>query len=211
MSVLVLEDVVHLIRFDPAAQALDFTVRGKDRPGVIAEVTTRLEEHGLYVASITFNLVRASQEEYEMEILAKGDPAGLRRVREMVQAGEILEAGPARPERRIDWPTAYLFHLALQTPDREGLTASVSRIVSRPRATRSPHVCPNGSFVHMVGLTQNSGGAHGGTAWFSLRANIATQALEVQRQIVAELEEWSKDHIDGHLWVRDLNDPLLVP
>lgn len=198
------DDAIEAKQLDAAARSLIIQARGPDRVGVIAEVTGQLEVQNLYVASITFNLTMEDQNQYEMEVLAKGDLADLRNVAHLIETGEFWQPAAASEAERVYWPTARMFHVALNTPDREGLIAKISEIVGRPRETDSRN--RNGSFIHMIAITNNSGGAQGGTAYFSMRANIATQTGQVQEQIEADLRAWAKDSgIEGDLWIRDLN------
>jgi predicted amino acid-binding ACT domain protein len=183
-------------------------ISGEDRPNVIAEVAGALEERKLYVASITFGLTLPSQDRFSMDILAKGSPEDLLSVKEMVEGGSFLaEGGGAEGgARAINWPTAHIFHLALYTPDQEGLTARLSRIVGKARDSVEANQCPNGSFVHLLGITHNAGGAQGSTPYFSVRANVATESALIQEQIVAELHAWAEEEGFGNdLWTRDLN------
>jgi len=198
------DDAIEAKQLDTAARSLVIQVKGPDRVGVIAEVTGQLEVQNLYVASITFNLTMEDQDQYEMEVLAKGDLADLRNVARLIETGEFWQPGDASEAERVYWPTARMFHVALNTPDREGLIAKISEIVGRPREMDSR--IRNGSFIHMIATTTNSGGAQGGTAYFSMRANIATQTSQVQEQIEADLRAWAEESgIVGDLWIRDLN------
>ncbi|MCM1981768.1 hypothetical protein [Lyngbya confervoides] len=198
------QDIVTVKAFDESDRSLLFRMWGRDRPGIVAHVTSLLEADHLYVGSITFNLLLPEQHQYEMEIVAKGGLDSLRHLYHRIQANHFLHDAPALEASPIYWPTAYMLHLALNTPDQEGLIAKISEIVGQPRQSEAP--CGNGSFVHLVGLTHNSGGPEGGTAYFSVRANIASQCLQVQNQIVADLQQWAAQaRIGKDLWLRDLN------
>jgi hypothetical protein len=198
------DDTIAVTNFDSTAKSLLIRAHGMDRPGVIAEVTGRLEIQKLYVASITFNLTLPNQNQYEMEIVAKGALPDLHNVNHLIEIKRFWRPKAISAGERIYWPTAFMFHIALNTPDSEGLIAKISEIVGKSRETDLRD--KRGSFVHMVGITYNSGGAQGGTAYFSMRANIATQTLEIQEQIEADLLTWAKEnHIEGDLWIRDLN------
>lgn len=191
-----------------AEGSLLLKISGEDRPSIIAEVTGALEEQKLYVASITFGLTLPSQDRFSMDILAKGAQADLISVKEQVENGSFLtEApGPDVAPRAINWPTAHIFHLALYTPDQEGLTARLSRIVGRTRESAETNQCPNGSFVHLLGITHNAGGAQGASPYFSIRANVATESALIQEQIVEELHAWAEEEgVGADLWTRDLN------
>ena len=199
-----MDDVIEVRKFDSTAKSLLIRVHGADRAGLIAEVSGQLETQKLYVASITFNLLLPEQNQYEMEILAKGDLPDLHEVKNLIELEEFWQLASSSEEACIYWPTAFMFHVALNTPDCEGLIASISEIVGKPR--EADFRSKGGSFVHMVGITHNSGGAEGGTAYFSMRANIATQAAEIQEQIEAHLRAWAKENdIEEDLWIRDLN------
>ncbi|MBT4496184.1 MAG: hypothetical protein HOC74_00595 [Gemmatimonadetes bacterium] len=198
------DDAIEATQLDATARSLLIQARGPDRVGVIAEVTGQLETQNLYVASITFNLTMPDQNRYEMEILAKGDLADLRNVAHLIETEEFWPPATVSEGERVYWPTARMFHVALNTPDREGLIAKISEIVGKPRETDSRS--KSGSFIHMVAITTNSGGAQGGTAYFSMRANIATQTSDIQEQIGSHLQTWAKDNdIESDLWIRDLN------
>ena len=191
-----------------AEGSLLLKVSGEDRPNIIAEVAGRLEEQRLYVASITFGLTLPSQDRFSMDVLAKGERNDLLSVKTSVECGSLLpdSAGDDAGAQRINWPTAHIFHLSLYTPDQEGLTAKLSRIVGERRETSDSNVCPNGSFVHLLGITHNAGGAQGATPYFSLRANVATESLVIQEQIIEELHRYAEDEgIGNDLWTRDLN------
>lgn len=191
-----------------AEGSLLLKVSGEDRPNIIAEVAGKLEEQRLYVASITFGLTLPSQDRFMMDVLAKGERGDLLSVKTGVEGGSLVsEPADGDPsQRRIDWPTAHIFHLSLYTPDQEGLTAKLSRIVGKRRETNASNVCPNGSFVHLLGITHNAGGPQGATPYFSLRANVATESLGIQEQIIEDLHRYAEDEgIGNDLWTRDLN------
>lgn len=191
-----------------AEGSLLLKVSGEDRPKIIADVAGKLEEQRLYVASITFGLTLPSQDRFVMEILAKGERNDLLSVKTSVEGGSLVSESTAGDvsQRRIDWPTAHIFHLSLYTPDREGLTAKLSRIVGKRRETEDPNICPNGSFVHLLGITHNAGGPQGATPYFSLRANVATESLAIQEEIIESLHRYAAEAgIGDDLWTRDLN------
>ncbi len=191
-----------------AEGSLLLKVSGEDRPNIIAEVTGRLEEQRLYVASVTFGLTLPSQDRFAMDLQAKGDRADLLAVKTAIEGGAFLPAPAVENSAasRINWPTASLFHLALYTPDQEGLTARLSQIVGRQRETTDANMCPNGSFVHLLGITHNAAGAQGATPYFSVRANVAAESTLIQEQIIEELHQWAdEDGIGNDLWTRDLN------
>ncbi|MCB9502379.1 MAG: hypothetical protein H6696_10595 [Deferribacteres bacterium] len=199
-----MNDSLEIRIFDTKDKSLLLEAKGMDRSGIIAEITGQLEFYRLYVASITFNLVSPGQNHYELEVLAKGSESDLEKVYTLIKEQKFWQPEKLPERDNIYWPTAFMAHVALHTPDREGLIADISEIVSKVRESDSP--IHNGSFIHMVGITHNSGGSHGGTAYFSMRANIATQSKAVQDQIETHLWNWAKEHgIEGDLWVRDLN------
>ena len=200
----VFTDTVEAKRLDLKDRSLLFRVWGRDRPGVVAQIAGLLEAQRLYVGSITFNLVLPAQDQFEMEILAKGDGADLTLIYDRIKANHFLPPIYKPAETYLHWPTACMMHVALNTPDQEGLIAKISAIVGTPREAQT--ALKSGNFVHLVGLTYNSGGPEGGTAYFSARANIASQSLDVQQQIEAELLDWAQEmDIEGDLWIRDLN------
>ena len=102
-----------------AEGSLLLKVSGEDRPNIIADVAGRLEEQRLYVASITFGLSLPSQDRFSMDVLAKGDRDDLLSVKTSVEGGSLISDGSdgGAAQRRIDWPTAHIFHLSLYTPD----------------------------------------------------------------------------------------------
>jgi len=197
-------DRVELREFSPHNGSVTIHVQGSDRAGIIAGATEFLEANGLYVESITFNLVLPRHDEYEMGIVARGNRRGIEEVGDLIGRNQfLLPAGEGEPVR-IHWPTAYLCHVALHTTDRAGLTAEISRIVDKSRDVSSRE--QKGSFVHLVGITHNSAGVQGGTPYFSLRSNIATKSPSVQNQIISDLEDWARrNEIESDLWIRDLN------
>ena len=198
------KDQVIVERLDLDRRSMLIRAKGRDRAGVIAQASGLLESEKLYVDSITFNLVLPRQDRYEMEILAKGDPSHLQAIHDRINAHQFLET--LTPEGRVSlyWPTAYMLHLGLNTPDREGIIAHISEIVRLQPDSDSPF--KNGSFTHLIGMTHNSGGPEGGTAYFSVRANIASQSLDIQSNIEQGLHNWAKEWgIEKDLWLRDLN------
>ena len=199
-------DIVEVQALDTNDRSLLFRVHGRDRSGIVAQVAGLLETEKLYVDSITFNLVLPRQDQYEMEILARGDLGALNNIYDRIQSNHFLEPMGAAGRVSIYWPTAYMFHIGLNTPDREGLIAKISEIVGMHRETDSPF--KNGSFTHLIGMTHNSDGPEGGTAYFGVRANIASQSLEVQHEIESDLKAWAQhENIGDHLWLVDLNSP----
>lgn len=197
-------DWVTVKQLDLKNRSLLFRVGGQDRSGVIASVTGLLELQHLYIESITFNLILPEQDQFEMEIQTKGTLEDLTQIRDRIQNSQFLQPVSDPKNAYIYWPQSYMMHLALNTPDQEGLIAKISNIVSISCDRNIPNSA--GNFVHLVGLTHNSDGPEGGTAYFYVRANIACQSLEVQQQIENHLLEWARDYgIEGDLWIRDLN------
>ncbi len=189
-------------------ESLHLRVSGPDRPNVISDVTGQLEKHSLYVDSITFNLVMPSQDQFQMEVLAKGDIQNLKQIQFLIDSGKFFEgaADDAAYSRPITWATANLFHIALYTPDQEGLTAGISKVVGKRREEAAENTCPHGNFVHLIGSTHNAGGAEGATPYYSLRANVAAESLAIQHAIIEDIQAWAREEgIDGDLWTRDLN------
>jgi hypothetical protein len=189
------------VRVDETRQpSLLLRVAGPDRPNLIAEVASRLEEHRLLIETITFNLSLAHQPQYVMEIVARGDVVDVREIDRQIAAGEFPQVPSERP-RTFHWPSAHMLHLAMNTPDAVGLTAKVARIVGADRDTRGRDVCPRGSFVHLMALLHNSGGPAGGTPYFALRANIAAETTEILDEIAQHIEAWAaKNERDRDVW-----------
>lgn len=191
-------DLVCDCALDEDEPSLHLKFSGDDRPNLIADITSRLEQDRLYVGSIAFSLAMPDQDRFTMEILAKGLSTALRASQEYFQSPDFLssESAVLRSRHRVFWPDSQMFHLALHTPDQEGLTARISRIVGAHEA----------SFVQLLGLTVNAGGAEGSTPWFNLRATIASPAAETQRDTIRALHNLARDlNIQSDLWIRDLN------
>ena len=198
------QDVTEVKSFDKQDRSLLFCAHGRDRAGLVAQASGLLEAEKLYVDSISFNLVLPRQDRYEMEILTRGDLTGLTKIKDRIESNRFLEPTGSAGRVSIYWPTAYMLHLGLSTPDREGIIAKISEIVGQYRDTDAPF--KNGSFTHLIGVTHNSGGPEGGTAYFGVRANIACQSMDVQHAIEQGLQDWAKDWgIEPDLWLRDLN------
>lgn len=192
-----------------AGELVDLHIRleGKDRPNIIADVARKLEGERLYISSVAFNLILPYQDQYEMEVVTKGDPLGLENIDHLIRSGRFFHAPHYLRGGQIFWSEAYLFHLALLTIDSSGLTARISDIVGKSRHV-GEGICPSGSFVHMLGITYNSRGAWDAAPYFRLLANVATQTLDVQSQIVDDLRDWAlKKGISDDLWIHDLNRP----
>ena len=194
------------VRVDETRQpALLLRMAGPDRPNLIAEVTTRLEEHRLLIETMTFNLSLAHQPQYVSEIVARGDVVDVREIDRLVGAGELL-ASPPGQRRTFHWPSAHMLHLAMKTPDAVGLIAKVARIVGEERDTNGQDVCPSGSFVHLMALLHNSGGPAGGTAYFALRANIAAETKEILAEIASHIQAWAQKNDRGDdVWTCSLD------
>ena len=160
--------------------------RGEDRPNIIAEVTGFLEAEGLYVSSIAFNLTSPQQDHFSMEIVARGPLPKLEKSLLALDANWPL---PTIDKTETRWPTirwgrSWMFHVGLNTPDRAGIVAAVSRIVGKN----------GGTFVHLLGITENSGdSAEGGTPYFKLRANVAAEKPETREAIVDHLKRMAKE------------------
>ncbi|NNF44139.1 MAG: hypothetical protein HKN62_14060 [Phycisphaerales bacterium] len=190
---------------------LRLRVTGPDRPNLIADAATHLEQHNLLIETITFNLLLPGEHRYVMEIVARGQREEIDATRLLVDSDELLP-GATDDDRTFHWPSASMLHLAMDTPDAVGLTAKVARIVGKPRETADRNVCPSGSFVHLMGVLHNSGGPGGGTAHFALRANIAAQTPEIRDEIAAHLQAWAKhNERDRDVWTCSLDRPVSTP
>jgi len=186
---------------------LHLRITGPDRPNLIAEATTHLEEHKLLIETITFNLLLPSEHRYAMEIVARGTREEIDQTRLLADSKELLPKS-TDADLSFHWPSARMLHLAMDTPDDVGLTAKVARLVGKPRETQGRDVCPSGSFVHLMGILHNSGGPQGGTAYFALRANIAAQTPEIRDDIAAHIKAWAeKNDRDGDVWTCSLDRP----
>jgi len=204
-SIAELHDQITVKSLDPRREELELQLRGHDRTHLIADVTKRLEECGLYVAAIAFNLGLPTRDEYTLEVLAKGTRDDLARANRLIEREDFLAPAERDLGARLDWLGTPTFHLALSTPDRPGLTAKIASIVGKRRSTRTPLACPRGSFVHLLGATLNCGGPQGGTPYFTLRANVACPSHEVLLQIFADLQDWAhKTGLEGDLHLQDL-------
>lgn len=197
-------DLVDVQAFNRQDRSLLFRCSGRDRVGLVAQVTGILERNNLYVDSISFNLVLPRQDHYEMDILARGALTDLQTVETQIQQGQLFEVMSPLNRVSIYWPTALMSHIAIHTPDREGIIAKLSEIVGEYRDVDSPY--NRGSFVHLLGMTHNSDGPEGGTAYFSVRANVACQSLKVQQAIAAHVLEWAQAwNFESGLNIVDLN------
>ena len=178
---------------------LFLVARGEDRPNIIAEVTGFLESEGLWVSSIAFNLTSSEQDQFSMDIVAKGPQRGLEKCHlafdsDLPLPGKQTIAGANWP--KIRWARASMFHIGLNTPDRAGIVASISRLVGSP-AQSSP-----GTFVHLLGITENSGdSAQGGTPYFSLRANVAVENRAARDGLINQIKTSKDLGFADDLWI----------
>jgi predicted amino acid-binding ACT domain protein len=191
-------------RLNERGDELFVLARGEDRPNIIAEVTGFLEAEGLYVASISFNLTSPEQDQFSMEIVARGPERKLEKCSLALDAAWPL--GKTEEEKqwpKIRWTRAWMFHVGLNTPDRAGLVAAISRAVGRGQSEKSGgNRMAAGSFVHLLGAIENSGdSAEGGTPYFVLRANVATETRAERDEIIARLQRAAKEQgFGGDLW-----------
>lgn len=159
---------------------LQLIARGEDRPNIIAEVTGFLESEGLYVASIGFNLTSPEQDQFSMELVGKGPQRNLEKCQLALDANWPVKSEEGRRWPKIRWARASMFHIGLNTPDRAGIVAAISKVVGGS----------GGTFVHLLGTIDNSGdSAEGGTPYFSLRANVATESPSATAEIIKRLNE----------------------
>src|SRR4051812_45546233 len=199
-----------LSRLNERRDELFVVARGEDRPNIIAEATGFLEKEGLYVGSIAFNLTSPEQDEFSMEIAAKGPERNLERCHLALESGWRI-AGVEHTQPRwpkIKWARASLFHIGLNTPDRAGIVAAVSRIVGAHGENAASS--PTGNIVHLLGLIDNSGdSAQGGTAYFSLRANVATENSKSRDAVIQRLKSAAANELGfgSDLWVIPLDQP----
>ena len=196
-----------------AGDCLYLLASGPDRPNLIATITRQLDGLDLYVVSMSFGLrlpPPVGLEEpgigYSLELIARGQKSDLEQFHNKVHDGTMQTHLPplesASPP--VQWPTAVMFHLAIHTPDRPGITARVSDIIGETRTAPSPQ--RNGSFIHLFATTQNADGPQGATPYFSLRANIATPHAKVQEAIRQDLADYARQEaMEQELWTTDLD------
>lgn len=176
--------------------------RGEDRPNIIAEVTGLLEAEGLYVSSIAFNLTSAEQDQFSMDIVAKGPQRSLEKCHLALDSDLPIQRRETTSAQwpKIRWARASMFHIGLNTPDRAGIVAAISRIVG---GQASP-----GTFVHLLGMTENSGdSAQGGTPYFNLRANVAAQNRAARDAIIKQLKTSKDLGFGDDLWIVPIDRP----
>lgn len=184
-------------RLSERGDELFLIARGDDRPNIIAEITGFLETEGLYVASIGFNLTSPDHNQFALEIVAKGDNRKLEKCHLAFEANWPLPAGgdARQPWAKIRWVRASMFHIGLNTPDRAGLVAAISKAVGGA----------GGTFVHLLGAIDNSGDSpEGGTAYFNIRANVATESPKATAEIIARLKQQG---FGNDLWTAALDRP----
>jgi predicted amino acid-binding ACT domain protein len=184
-------------RLSERGDELFLIARGEDRPNIIAEVTGFLETEGLYVASISFNLTSPDHDQFTLEVVAKGDNRKLEKCHLAFEANWPLPAGAEARQSwpKIRWVRASMFHIGLNTPDRTGLVAAISKAVG----------ASGGTFVHLLGAIDNSGdSAEGGTPYFSVRANVATESPKTTAEIISCLKQQG---FGNDLWTVALDRP----
>lgn len=191
-------------RLSERGDELFVLARGEDRPNIIAEVTSFLEAEGLYVASISFNLTSPEHDQFSMEIVARGPDRKLEKCSLALDAAWPISSADESERRwpKIRWARAWMFHVGLNTPDRAGLVAAISRAVGQPNSKDTADPFATGSFVHLLGAIENSGdSAQGGTPYFKLRANVATETRSTRDQIISRLQKASVEQGFGEdLW-----------
>ena len=132
-------------RLSERRDELFVVARGEDRPNIIAEVTGFLETEGLYVSSIGFTLTSPQQDQFSMEIVAKGPERKLEKCL-LAFDSDLPFASAQESERKwpkIRWARASMFHIGLNTPDRAGIVAAISKIVGAPSAKSLVRVVGN--------------------------------------------------------------------
>lgn len=211
-------DQIHF-RLEDSATGLFLNLTGEDRPKLIAEVARFLEDQSLYVASMSFHLLLTRQEieghrftSYDLDVIARGGTDELHQATDRLEAGELarrLEQSDVEGSRLhpIPFPHVSMFHLALYTPDRPGITARLAEEIGKSRPL--PKDAVNGSFVHLLAHTYNDGGPQGGTPYYSLRANVATPSPQAQKIIVDSLHRVAAEQgMEGDLWTHNLDRPI---
>lgn len=195
-----------LSRLSERRDELFVVARGEDRPNIIAEATGFLETEGLYVSSIAFNLTSPDQDEFSMEIVAKGPERNLERCQMALDSG--WEVGAKEPPHarwpKIRWARASMFHIGLNTPDRAGIVAAVSKVVGGAGEGAT------GNIVHLLGIIDNSGdSAQGGTPYFSLRANVATVTPQNRDTVIHRVKKAAAGELGfgDDLWIIPLDQP----
>jgi hypothetical protein len=200
-------------RLNDRRDELFVVARGEDRPHIIAEATGLLEAEGLYVSSIAFNLTSPDQDQFSMEIVAKGPDRKLEKALLAFDSDWPLAGKPESEKRwpKIRWSRASMFHLGLNTPDRAGIVAGISRIIGelRPSSAAPSNEPLAGSFVHLLGIIDNSGdSAQGGTPYFNMRANVVAQTPQIRDAIIQQLKDSSSELGFGDdLWIIPLDQP----
>ena len=199
-----------LSRLSDRRDELFVIARGEDRPNIIAEATGYLEKEGLYVGSIAFNLTSPEQDEFSMEIVAKGSERNLERCHLTFESGWRVGAADRSEARwpRIIWARASLFHIGLNTADRAGIVAAVSKVVGAQDESVVSN--PAGNIVHLLGIIDNSGdSAQGGTPYFNLRANVATENSKSRDAVIQRLKNAAAKELGfgSDLWIIPLDQP----
>jgi formyltetrahydrofolate hydrolase len=195
-----------LTRLGERRDELFVVARGEDRPNIIAEATGFLEKEGLYVSSIAFNLTSPEQDEFSMEIVAKGAGKSLERCHLAFESGWDIAAKTEAQQRwpKTRWSRASMFHIGLNTPDRAGIVAAVSKIVGASGGGAA------GNIVHLLGIIDNSGdSAQGGTPYFNLRANVATETPKARDEIIQRIKQAASKQLGfgDDLWIIPLDQP----
>jgi predicted amino acid-binding ACT domain protein len=199
-----------LTRLGEQRNELFVVARGEDRPNIIAEATGFLEKEGLYVSSIAFNLTSPEQDEFSMEIVAKGAERSVERCHLAFESGWNIGGKPEGLQRwaKIRWSRASMFHIGLNTPDRAGIVAAIAKIVGAAEGSSKAGAAAN--IVHLLGIIDNSGdSAQGGTPYFNLRGNVATETPKARDETIQRIKQAASKQLGfgDDLWIIPLDQP----
>lgn len=183
-------------------------VRGKDRPGVIARYTGIIDMSACYIDSMGYHLGLIDQESrpFTLEIKVKGEVKDLEKL-----VGHLggLQIHPALNEAESisaqHWEIGELFVILLTIPDRKGITAELTDIISGLNdgvTEREP-----GNIIYCHSYTLNSGGPQGGVPYYQIQAQVHSQSKEIQGAIQRDLENtFSSEVVDDGLRIVNLRE-----
>ncbi len=171
---------------------------GDDRPFLIRETARFFETRNFYIANISFNLTHPDQDKYRLDLVVHAPANSAEHLVVELRNGalqkEVRQSGvPASP--RLPWFEAKMIHLHVHVPDQIGVIAKMAEVIGKTREVPDTSLGrKHASFVHLIGVTENSGGAGGGTPFFTMRANVAFPDDHVKTEVIDHLGNYRDKH-----------------
>jgi hypothetical protein len=172
---------------------------GKDGPGILSFVTSRLEAKSLSIDAVTFDVERRGERLYQLEITAYGRTPNVEAARAELNGLKAFLLGMGTGAKPNSFTDPCLLEFDIVAPDRPGLTADITALLSQ-YLTPEDQGIPEGNIVELHGSTINGEQLpEGCAAAFRLHGQAIMNNMKTAMESKNKLKQWTLEEPNASL------------